>query len=222
MSAYIPMGGLTNVVMGQSGLLENAFGHFLSLELNGDQLNAQRMQSFATEVTSAIATHLEPLAAALPPLERINIEKIATESRIPVRTAQIEYLSNAYLVRAIRDYFDLPAGSVFPQFDTGGFLAFTGNGSIIASPPEPSPRRGRTLHYSRMPSRDNSVQTRSYPALLLGDITVGDSLASSAFRTSAVRMLLTIPPRQALLFDEIQQTTLTGSASVSMILSRRV
>jgi hypothetical protein len=224
MSTLIPVAGqMTQVMMGQSqaGLLESAFGHFLNLELQGDQLNAQKMREFATQVTVSITQHVDVLSRALPFAERQNIERIARENRLDVHSAQIEYLANAYMFRAIRDYFDLPSGNAFSQFDAGGFLAFTGNGSIVASPPEAASGRRRTLHYSKMPSRDNSVETRSYQGDLLGDVMVGDRLATSAFTTSAVRMLLTIPARQALLFDAIRESTLAGTASVSMIMTRR-
>src|SRR5947207_3422979 len=110
MTNIITPGKFSQVMYGQqqAGLLEAAFDRLLSLELDGSQVNAQRMGEFATQVASSISDHCKELSAALPSFERENVERIAKDNGMEPRLATVEYLSNAYMFRAIRDYFGLP------------------------------------------------------------------------------------------------------------------
>ncbi len=218
---YLDPGMFSQAMYGQqqTELLEAAFGRLLNLELNGSQVNAQRMGEFATQVAASISDHFEELAAALPFFEKQNVERIAKDNGTEPRAATVEYLSNAYMFRAIRDYFGLPPQDIFTQMDAGGFLAFTWNGSIVASPPEIDPTR-RTFHYTRMPSRKNSIETSSRNGELRRDILIGHRLRTSAFKTSAVLRLLYIPEDQAPLFEAIRESAIASSLSVSRFITR--
>lgn len=204
----------------QASLLEAAFGHCLNLELDQTQMNAQRMGEFATTVAASISDHYDELSAALPQTERQHVvERLAEDNGMGTRSAVVEYLSNAYMFRVIRDYFGLPRQDIFPQLDIGGFLAFTGNGSIVASPPEDDLKR-RTFHYTRMPSRRISFQTSSQNGGLLGDVRVGHRLKATSFHTSAIQRLLYIPASKAGLFETIRRSMIASSLSVSAFVSR--
>jgi hypothetical protein len=203
----------------QVGLLEAAFDRLLGLEIDGRAMNARGIQDFATQVASSISDHYEELSAVLPHSERENVRRIAKEHGLATRDATIEYLANAYLFRAIRDYFDLPRQDAFQQMDAGGFLAFTCNGSLVASPPRDGARR-RTFHYTRMPSRTDITETSSREGELLGDVAVGHRMISSALSTSAVHRLLYVPNGRSDLFEAIRGTMVAASLSVSMFVTR--
>lgn len=198
---------------GQTGLVQAAFVKFLDVELDGSRMNAGKIGEIATQVTRTISDHYEDFSAALPVSEQRNVGRIAKESGIAIKPATIEYLSNAYLFRAIRDYFDLPNQDHFPRFDIGGFIVFTMNGSILASPAEDS--RNRTFHYTRMPSRKNVSATSSRNGRLYEDIAVGQPLIASAYTTSAVSRLLYVPAQRADLFESVHQSITSASLSVS-------
>jgi hypothetical protein len=199
----------------QASLLEEAFSRLVGIELGETQLDAQSMSDFAARVATSISRHADEFAAALHLPEKRNIEKIASHSGLKPRAAMVEYLANDYLFRAIRDYFELPRKKTFPQGDAGGFLAFTYNGSIVASPSASS--RLRKIHYTRMPSRDASLESSIQYGALRGDIEIDRCLATTAFTTSAVRMLLYVPERQSHLFDSIQENTFAGVSMTSLI-----
>ena len=203
---------------GQTQLVEAAFVRFLNVELDGSRMNAGKIGEIATQVTRAISDHYETFSSALPVPEKENVERIAKASGIDVKPATIEYLSNAYLFRAIRDYFDLPNKDRFPRFDIGGFLVFTMNGSIVASPAEDS--SDRTFHYTRMPSRKTECETSSRNGRLKDDIAVGHGLKSTAYATSAIRRLLYVPAQKADLFEAVHRSVTSASLSVSRFVTR--
>lgn len=204
----------------QIGLLESAFDRLLGLELDGSRMDAQSMGEFVSEVAASVSNHYGELSAALPQSDRQHVQRIAAESGLEARAATVEYLSNAYMFRAIRDYFGLPPKNVFHQMDAGGFLAFTWNGSIVASPPE-SGSRWRTLHYTRMPSRTNRIETSSRNAELLRDIVVGHRLRSSTLTTSPIQRLLSVPETQFDLFQAVRDSMVAASITLSSIASKR-
>ncbi len=221
MGVTLPPGVFSQVMFStqHAPFLAAAFDRLVGIELKGVRMNAQVMGDFATRVTASISDHVEELSAALYLPETRNIERIAKDNKIEPRTAMVEYLANAYLFRSLRDYFDLPRQDFFPQLDVGGFLAFTFNGSIVASPP--TPKRLRALHYTRMPSRNTKLHTSSWEGEMKSGIALGHRLETTAFTASAVRMLLYVPTEKSHLFEAIRESSVIGSLSVSSFVTRK-
>jgi hypothetical protein len=217
MSTIPSSGQFTQIILfgtQQAILFESAMHDFLGFfDVKEARMDARSMEGFATRLTASVADHVEKLSAALDPSEKRNILRIAEKNGIEPRAAKIEYLAKAFLFRAFRHYFDLPQTNIFPHLDKGGFLVFTSNGSMVASPP--TPERERTLHYTRMPSRKIPFQTSSQDGHMHRDIVCGHRLATSAFTTSAVQMLLYVPKEQSHLFDTICENAITGSFTIS-------
>jgi hypothetical protein len=174
----------------------------------------------AERIAGTVSDHYERLSSSLDATERAWVRQIATSNGIDERNAGIEYLSNACLFQAMRSYFDLPNQDRMPWTDFGGFLAFTWNGSIIASPPAWGEGR-RTFHYTRMPSRTADLDTSSRDGALLRDPEVGHRLVTSVFTSSAVRKLLYVPAARAQMFSEIHNSMVLGSATISRIVTRK-
>lgn len=220
--AYVPPSefagsDLTEAVY-QGSVIENAIDQLLGHELSRKSVNADALFAMAERMTATIRDHLPTLAAALTPYQRRSIHKIATDSSIDEQNAMVEYLANASLIRALRDYHDLPARNFFLRNDrAGGFIALTKNGSIISSGPPVLPRRNRTFHYIRMPSRKiplSNAETRR--GQLKRDIRIGHRLRSTAYSSSRVTMLLYVTPDKASEFEHFREWTVTGVSAIHL------
>ena len=208
----------------QGSVIENAIAQLLGPELKRESVNAADLLGMTERLTATIRDHLPTLSAALSPREHRRVRKIAADSAIDEQIAMIEYLANASLMRALRDYHELPARDVFLKDDRrGGFITLTKNGSMVSSGPHAFPCRNRTLHYVRMPSRTISMsQSETRRGQLEDDIRIVHGLRSTAFNTSAVSMLLYVTPDKAAEFEQLREWAETGLSSVHYTVSQIV
>lgn len=211
---------MTNQLHGQIGdrrdLLAESFAHLLNVELRGDGLNGEKIGAMSESIVASVRERYDELSAALTARERMAIEAMIPDSNASIEQITTEYIANALMFRAIRDFYELAKAHHIPMGSKSGFILLTVNGSIVSSPPIANPDHTRHISYTRIPSRTIELQTGQHNGRLKKDIEEGHKFHSEGLHTSAISLIIEIPEGRQDLFELVDKSSTTSLASVSM------